>query len=611
MTSNLHFEFKAIKQVEFCKFRKYNLDYSVFIYLYMNKLTITLLILSLSMCGIISTTKAQQKQNDNWWESTSIYQIYPRSFMDSNADGIGDIKGIISKLDYIKQLGFETIWVSPFFKGPQRDFGYDISEYLAIDSIYGNMDDAMQLIDKTHELGMHIVFDLVLNHSSNENRWFLESIESKNNKTDWYIWKDGRGKRPPNNWKSLTGPNGWQFNKKRGQWYWASFLPFQPDLNWRNPDVKKAMFDIVNFWLKKGVDGFRLDIFNVIYEDSTFRKNPMKFNPIPTNKNPSVGFQKLKYSMNHPDNFILAKDLRKLIDEFQSPKRFMIGEVFGNHNDIKNFLGDRHDGLNLIFLFDMKRFSFNCNFFKGQILKYEKYYAYPNVPVFVYSNHDDRRSIGRVNGSVAKAKLLALFQIMARGVIVTYMGEEIGMIDTPISLKDAKDPVAQLYKLPPFIVDRLPLLINRDQCRTPMQWDTTANAGFSPTGIKTWLPVNKNYLGTNVQKALADSNSLIFTYKKLLDLRSKMNCIKHGSIEVIENRNIPSKILIFKRMLYDEEILVMINFENREFTFSNPLENSKVIFNTHPGTIELIGKIKIAPYQGLVLFHKEDKKTFY
>ena len=205
-----------------------------------------------------------------WYHKTTIYQIYPRSFYDSNHDGIGDLKGILSKLDYLHELGFETLWISPFFSSPQADLGYDISNYTDIAPEYGTMDDALQLIEEVHKRGMRIVFDMVMNHTSIEHDWFRESRSSRNNpKANWYIWRD-----KPNNWKSMTGGSGWHYAKERGQYYWSSFLPMQPDLNYRNPEVKKTMFDIVRFWLGKGVDGFRLDIFNVIYKDAEFRDNP-------------------------------------------------------------------------------------------------------------------------------------------------------------------------------------------------------------------------------------------------------------------------------------------------------------------------------------------------
>ena len=265
---------------------------------------------------------------------TSIYQIYPRSFFDSNGDGIGDLKGIIKKLDYIKELGFETIWISPFYSSPQVDFGYDISDYYNIAPEYGTMHEAEELIAEIHKRGMKVLFDMVMNHTSNQHHWFLESKQNKTNpKADWYIWRD-----KPNNWKSIVGPKGWHFCEERNQYYFASFLPFQPDLNYRNPEVKKAMFDVCRFWLQKGVDGFRLDIFNCIIKDKDFKDNPFSLmHIIPSEDFPGGNFQIRKYSLNQEENFELAKELRNVIDEFQHPERLLLGEVFGK-NEVKSVI---------------------------------------------------------------------------------------------------------------------------------------------------------------------------------------------------------------------------------------------------------------------------------
>jgi oligo-1,6-glucosidase/alpha-glucosidase len=231
-----------------------------------------------------------------WYHKTTIYQIYPRSFYDSNGDGIGDLQGILQKLDYIQELGFETIWVSPFFASPQADFGYDISDYTSIAPEYGTLEDADQLIGEVHRRRMRIILDMVMNHTSMEHAWFKESRSSQNNpKADWYIWRD-----QPNNWQSMTGGSGWHYVGERNQYYWASFLPFQPDLNYRNPAVKEAMFNIIRFWLARGVDGFRLDLFNVIYKDAEFRNNPFSFRLIPAGDEPSSFFQVAKYTLNLP-----------------------------------------------------------------------------------------------------------------------------------------------------------------------------------------------------------------------------------------------------------------------------------------------------------------------
>jgi oligo-1,6-glucosidase/alpha-glucosidase len=252
-------------------------------------------------------------QQQPWYHHTTIYQIYPRSYYDSNGDGIGDIQGIIQKLDHVKDMGYQTIWCSPFFKSPQKDFGYDISDYQAIAPEYGTMQDAEQLIAEVHKRGMRIVFDMVMNHTSIEHPWFKADVErgKADSTKDYYIWRD-----KPTNWKSMTGGSGWQYNAQRKQYFYASFLPFQPDLNYRNPVVKETMLNNVRYWLKKGVDGFRLDIFNVIYKDGQFRNNPFMMKAVPSETDPSGFFQKAKYTINQPESFAFAKELRAVCNEF-------------------------------------------------------------------------------------------------------------------------------------------------------------------------------------------------------------------------------------------------------------------------------------------------------
>ena len=415
-----------------------------------------------------------------WWQTTTIYQIYPRSFADSNDDGIGDLGGIISKLDYIQDLGFETIWVSPFFCSPQQDFGYDVSDYCDIAPEYGRMAEAEALIKAVHQRGMRVLFDLVLNHTSIQHPWFQESRSSRSNpKRDWYIWRDGNANSPPNNWKAIPGGPGWHFDDKTGQWFYTSFLPFQPDLNWRNPAVKQAMFDVVRFWLDKGVDGFRLDIFHSIYKDAQFRDNPFSWHFLPQDDQAGF-FQEWKYSLNQPEVFNLAKELRALVQKYR-PDRMLIGEVFGSDENQKRFLGEKQEGLNLIFLWELLNLKTTAAFLRKVIQHYEQNYPVPYTPVYVFGNHDRKRLISQCGGDLRIAKLLALFQFTVRGVPVTYYGEEIGMAEVLMSAKTALDPVGRKYAwVPSILADMLGLYVNRDGCRTPMQWEASPNAGFCP-----------------------------------------------------------------------------------------------------------------------------------
>ena len=529
-----------------------------------------------------------------WYHKTTIYQIYPRSFYDSNGDGIGDLQGIIRKLDYIQGLGFETIWISPFFASPQADFGYDISDYTDIAPEYGSVDDVLQLIEQIHRRGLRIVFDMVMNHTSIQHAWFQESKSSRDNpKADWYIWRD-----KPNNWQSMTGGSGWHYAKERGQYFWSTFLPFQPDLNYRNPEVKQAMLNIVRFWLGKGVDGFRLDIFNFIYKDVDFRNNPFSFTLLPTDENSSGYFQEMKYTVNQPENFEFAREFRRVCDEFG--EKLSIGEVNGGTKIIRKFLGDKtNNGLTMVFDFGMVGFRFTADYFYKLIGHMERQYPHPFMPVYVFSNHDKHRSIHSLGDDLRKAKLLAMFQLTVRGVPCMYYGEEIGMTDSRFPFATALDPIPHKFKfLPRFIFDSLGLMINRDEVRTPMQWENTKNAGFS-SADKTWLPVQKNYSEINVAIENKDDNSLLNTIRTLLKIRGKEKALQEGSLELLEN--LPKNVLGFTRTFNDEKILVFLNFDDGEKEFQ--AGGTECIFKLSKRS-QWNGKtIRLNGYGGLILKH--------
>ncbi len=522
---------------------------------------------------------ARYTSSDQWWKETTIYQIYPRSFKDSNGDGIGDIAGIISKLDYIKSVGFETIWISPFFKSPQKDHGYDVSDYLDIANEYGDQILVDSLISEVHRRGMRIVFDLVLNHTSDQHPWFKESRSSRENpKEDWYVWMDGKNGDPPNNWKSIAGPqSAWTYEPARDQWYYAAFLPFQPDLNMSNPEVKNEIFRIVRHWLDRGVDGFRLDIFNFIFEDSNYPDNPSSWRIFPDFASGTWMFEEHKYNFHQPDIIDFAMELRAILEEY-SDGRFMIGEVFGSHRHMRELLGmERLDGLNLVFLFDfLEEFEFSANYFKEKLELYEEIYPSPLIPTYVFGNHDRMRSISMLQNDQRKAEVLAAFQLTVRGVPFVYQGEEIGMRTADIPLEEAQDPLAAGWlTFPGWARDLAPVILNRDNCRTPMQWDNTVSAGFSMND-QTWLPVQKNYASINVDSQSKDSGSLLTTYNELLELRNQSNALKKGDIEFMDN--LPSGVLGFRRQIEDEEYLVYLNFEEAPKSISNNLDPEKIAF---------------------------------
>lgn len=527
-----------------------------------------------------------------WFHKTTIHQIYPRSFYDSNGDGIGDLQGIIQKLDHIQQLGFETVWISPFFASPQVDFGYDISDYTDIAPEYGTLEDSLQLIEKVHQRGMRIILDMVMNHTSEEHPWFKESRSSRDNpRADWYLWRD-----QPNNWMSATGGSGWHYIKERGQYYWASFLPFQPDLNYRNPEVKQAMLDIVRFWLGKGVDGFRLDIFNYIFKDAEFRNNPLSYKLIPGENDSSGFFQQAKYTVNLPESFEFAKEFRSVCDEFGPT--LSIGEVSGGSEIVRRFLGEEtNNGLTLVFDFGMMNFSFTAGYFQHLIEEMERQYPHPFMPVYVFSNHDKRRSMDRLGGDLRKARLLHMLQLTVRGVPCLYYGEEIGMTNRKIPFSKALDPIPHKFKfVPRFLPDILGITINRDEVRTPMQWDGTRNSGFS-SSLNTWLPLHANHREINVEKESGDESSLLNTIRTLLNIRKQERAFQEGTLELMTG--LPKGVLGYRRVLHDQAFTILLNFDGRATKFQTAAQDT--IFQLSQNDRLKGNKVRLTGYGGLIL----------
>ncbi len=569
--------------------------------------------MKIKLCCLLLTAHCLLTSAQPWYHQTTIYQIYPRSYYDTNGDGIGDIKGIIQKLDYIKSLGFETIWCSPFFGSPQKDFGYDISDYTKIAPEYGTLEDAQTLVNEIHKRGMKIVFDMVMNHTSDQNPWFKESASSRTNaKADWYIWCD-----KPNGWKSVLKEKGWHYSKERDQYYWASFLPFQPDLNYRNPEVKEAMFGVVKFWLGKGVDGFRLDMFNSIYKDSLFRNNAASRRAVMEKHDAKEYRKTIKGFINQPESFGFAKELRAVCDSFGD--KVLLGEVFGNHQMIRRFLGEdlpagrqgKNDGLGLAFDFEMLRFKFKAKYFHELIESMEKDFAPPFNPVYVFSNHDRRRMARRLKGNMDKAKLIHLLQFTARGTPCFYYGEEIGMTDVRMPYRKALDPVAHLRPgLPRFLVDMVGETMNRDEMRTPMQWDSTKNAGFSDAE-KTWLPVGENYKAVNAETEKVDENSMLNFTSKLIELRNNHPVsLQRGDIYMIPQKDLPRNVLGFYRTDAnesepDEQILVLINFSKQQKRVHVKKGNLVKLLSTDKNIAnEFQGTIVLNPYTGFVALVK-------
>jgi len=564
---------------------------------------------------------AKNTEDLPWWKKTVVYQIYPRSYMDSTGNGIGDLKGIISKLDYIKDLGVETIWFSPFYPSPtdkpykEHDCGYDISNYRDINPEYGTMEIFDELSEGIHSRGMKIMLDMVMNHTSIEHPWFKESRSSRDNpKRDWYIWRDGKkpnGKKPPTNWRAISGRS-WEYDPLTEQWYYHGFLPIQPDLNYRNPEVQAEMLDTVRFWLKKGVDGYRLDMFQALFVDDEFRDAPLSRHIVSDDLD--ILFRSSKRTYHHPDTFEFAKKLRATIDEF--PDKYLVGEIMASYETLKKYLGEitedgtDNNGLNLVFLFQSTTAGMKAKTFRKLIKDYEGWYPYPYIPTWVFGNHDQPRRISRMGNSIEKAKLNAALELTVRGVPFIYYGEEIGMQSVFIPKNESRDAISYAFGwVPQFLrnfIKRFGLLMNRDECRTPMQWSSSANAGFSPAGVETWLPVHQDFQKCNVEVEEKDPDSLLHCYQRFLKVRKETPALNAGSITLLDLEKSPKSLLAYERRGLtkgEEQIIhVFLNFSKKMVTFTNPTSNVQLLVSTTIQSNPVEGNnIILNPWEGIVL----------
>ncbi len=528
-----------------------------------------------------------------WWKHGVLYQIYPRSFYDSNNDGIGDLPGLIEKLDYLADLGIDGIWLSPINVSPMHDFGYDISNYLEIDPIFGTREDFLRLIEEAHRRGIRVIMDLVMNHTSHLHSWFLNSRSSRSHpQRDWYIWRSGKRDKPPNNWFSVFGGSAWKWDELTRQYYLHSFLEEQPDVNWRNKKLKEAMFDVVRFWLDRGVDGFRLDVVNWFIKDRHFRNNPIFLGPIGP-----VFLQKHKYDRNRPETHDLLKDFRNVLDVYDD--RMAVGEVFtmppGDPALSAKHLGNGEDQLHLAFDFSLMYRWWNARQFYKAIKKWMNLIPGKGWPCHVLSNHDQPRSISRYGDGrdgMKRAKVAATLLLTMKGTPFIYYGEEIGMKNnTQIPRKDICDPLGKRY---------WPFFAGRDASRTPMQWTPEANAGF--TGGRMWLPVGSDYNVLNVQSERADRYSLLNYYRALIAIRKEHEVLQKGEWEpVLKGRK---GVLGYFRTWGEKRIFVVLNFTGNEKKINlGDRAQWEVIHSTHrfPHTHFTTLSMTLSPYEATVV----------
>jgi alpha-glucosidase len=527
-----------------------------------------MLLLPLVFAVLTSCSFAQNvpnaNNNDNdhdWWKHAVFYELYPRSFADSNNDGVGDLRGIASKLDYLKKLGIDAIWITPCFPSPQVDFGYDVSDYENIDPMYGTLKDFDYLASEAHKRGIRILLDFVMNHTSDQHKWFVSSRSSRTSPyRDWYIWRDGKGpNQPPNNWNSLFGGPAWKWDDKTQQYYYHFFYPQQPDLNWRNPAVEKAMFDVTRWWYKRGVAGFRLDAVDTLFEDPQLHDNPV----LPGKNQFGDPNEVNQYDQKLPQVHDVLRALRKVADENNA---VLIGETYTDDlTQLKEYYGPGNDELQMPMdmMFGLVN-KLSAPDFRRQIALVESSGGWP---VYVISNHDIHRSYERYGDGQhndAIAKLMAGLYLTLRGSPIMYYGEEIGMENNdPERKEDVKDPIGKLG---------WPKDKGRDGERTPMQWNDSTYAGFSTT--TPWLPVPPSYKTHNVASELESPDSILEFYRHVLELR-------HTNPALVDGKYVPlnpndSNVLSYLRQSDNGTVLVVLNMTGAEQNVSFDLSQQGI-----------------------------------
>ncbi len=551
-----------------------------------------------------------------WWQTAVIYQIYPRSFQDGNADGVGDLTGILSRLDYLVELGVDALWVSPFYPSPMADFGYDVADYCGVDPMFGTIAEFDALLARAHGLGLKVILDFVPNHTSDRHPWFVESRSSRENaKRDWYLWRDpaeGDGPpevRLPNNWMSHFGGPGWTYDEPTGQFYMHSFLAQQPDLNWRNAEVREAMYGAMRFWLDKGVDGFRMDVLWLLIKDGQFRDNPV--NPEWKPGASSFGRCLPLYTANRPETHEIVAEMRSLLDSY-SGDRLLIGEIYLPIDDLVRYYGsgvpeakeNQHDltnaaitsprlnGAQLPFNFHLIQTPWRADAIARLIRDYEAALPPGAWPNWVLGNHDQTRLATRVGE--AQARVAAMLLLTLRGTPTMYYGDELGMTDGVIPPSEVQDPAEK---------NQPGIGMGRDPERTPMLWDGSTNAGFS-TG-KPWLPIGRDFAGQTVEAERGDAGSMLSLYRTLLRLRREHRALSWGDIYGVKPSGESGwPVLVYRRTDGEERMKVLLNLSGEPQIASCP--PGRVLVSTEVGREgkEISGDVRLGPGEGVVVVLK-------
>jgi alpha-glucosidase len=476
-----------------------------------------------------------------WWRNGVFYQVYPRSFQDSDGDGVGDIKGIIERLPYVVALGVDAIWLSPIFPSPMADFGYDVSDYIGVDPLFGAMADFDALVGAAHAAGLKIILDLVPNHTSDQHPWFVESRSSRTNpKRDWYLWRDPRPDgSAPNNWMSEFGGSAWQYDTGTRQYYYHAFLAQQPDLNWRNREVRAAIYEVMRFWLRRGVDGFRVDVIWHLIKDDQFRDNPP--NPGYRANRPPHETLLPMYTADQAEVQDVIAEMRGVIDEFDD--RVLIGEIYLPFERLVAYYGRDLAGAHLPFNFALLSAPWNARAIEKIIAEYEAALPSGAWPNWVLGNHDRPRVASRVGE--AQARVAAMLLLTLRGTPTLYYGDEIGMHQVAIAPHQVRDP---FEKNVPGIG------VGRDGCRTPMQWDATPQAGFSTA--QPWLPLPDDHVHENAVNLAADKQSILSLYRALIKLRKQTPALVSGAYVPLAAEG---ELLLYKRQDDEGSLLIALN----------------------------------------------------
>lgn len=532
-------------------------------------------------------------KSDLWWQSAVIYQIYPRSFKDSNGDGIGDLQGIIDKLDYLKgtpqSLDVDAIWISPIYPSPMADFGYDVANYVDIDPMFGDLATFDRLLEEAHQRDLRVILDFVPNHTSDEHPWFIESKSSRENpKRDWYIWRDAKSDgSPPNNWVSMFGGKAWTWDATTEQYYLHLFHSKQPDLNWRNSEVITGMKDVLRFWLERGVDGFRMDVVGFIIKDEILRDNPLSSPNIdPTSLN-EWGQLHHQYDIDQPEVHEIIQEFRSLHDDYGA---VTIGEIWAEpRSRWVEYYGESLDGLHLPFNFDLLNKAWDAQIFRQSVDELEAALEPGMWPNYVLGSHDKPRLATRYGQDAARTAAMLLLTL--RGTPTLYLGDEIGMIDGKIPHDKMHDPQGL----------NLGADMSRDPCRTPLQWSSEQYAGFS--SIAPWLPVSEDYENCNVMAQIDNPHSILSLYRRLIQLRKEHGVLQTGDYKAIET-NEPS---CFAYMRFDNEtcLLILLNFSTELLLPKVKIRQTSgdIVLSTLMDKDEevIIDKVQLRPSEGLII----------